>query len=107
MDRRQGQTAHLAAPKTVHVGPKRNNAVMEQHGDATPRPGGERGVVTDESVSRYLQAVERADPAETPEPAAALAELLAARLEGTDAPRARRILESFAPTATVPSGEDQ
>lgn len=79
---------------------------MEQRGDATPQPGGELAVVTDESVARYLEAIERADPAETPEPAAALAELLAARLEGTDASRARRILESFVPTAASPPGED-
>ena len=78
---------------------------MNRHSDATSQPAGERGVVTDESVAHYLRAIERADPAEMPGPAAALAELLAARLEGTDAPEARRALELFAPTGDGPSGE--
>ena len=79
---------------------------MDRQGGTTSQPAGERGAVTDESVGRYLQAIEGADPAETPEPAAALAELLAARLEGSDAPEARRILESLAPTTDAPSGEE-
>ena len=79
---------------------------MDRHADATSHPAGEQRVISDESVARYLQAIESADPAETPEPAAALAELLAARLDGTDAPEARRILEAFAPAPAAPSGED-
>ena len=79
---------------------------MDRPSDATPQPAGEREVTADASVARYLEALERSDPAETPEPAAALAELLAARLDGTDAPEARRILESFAPTTDTPSSED-
>lgn len=79
---------------------------MDRYGDATSQAPRERGVISDEAVARYLEAIEGADPAETPEPAAALAELLAARLEGTDAPEARRILESFAPTIEAPSDED-
>ena len=55
--------------------------------------------MTDETIAHYLRAIEQADAADTPAPAAALAELLAARLEGTDAPAARETLESFAPTA--------
>ena len=78
---------------------------MDRHGDATSQPAGAQGVITDESVAHYLHAIESADPAETPEPAAALAELLAARLEGTDAPGARRVLDSFAPTPEAPSRE--
>lgn len=70
------------------------------------QPAGERAVIGDDSVARYLQAIEAADPAVIPEPAAALAELLAARLEGTDAPEARRILESFAAAGEPPSGEN-
>lgn len=62
--------------------------------------------MSDDSVARYLQAMEGADPAVIPEPASALAELLAARLEGSDAPEARRVLESFDSTGDPPSGED-
>ena len=57
-------------------------------------------------MARYLQAIEEADPAVIPEPATALAELLAARLEGSDAPEARRILESFAPASDPAPGEE-
>lgn len=50
----------------------------------------------DEGFEAYLEAVERCDPAEAAEPAAALAELLAARLEGRDHPEARRVLDELA-----------
>ena len=52
--------------------------------------------MTDEVFTSYLDAVEQGDAADAPEPAAALAELLAARLEGRRAPAAREALESFA-----------
>ena len=107
MDRQAtGTPAPDRAKGGVQGRPKRNNAVMDPRGDTSAQPAGERGVMSDDSVARYLQAIEGADPAEIPEPAAALAELLSARLEGTDAPEARRILESFAAAGDPPSGED-
>ena len=51
--------------------------------------------MTDETIVSYLRAIEQGDAADAPAPAAALAELLAARLEGTDAPAARKVLESL------------
>lgn len=105
MDRLRRETARFDRLRGLHTGPKRNNAVMDRHRDSTPHPAGEQEVVSDQAVAHYLRAIERADPAETPEPAAALAELLAARLEGSAAPEALRILESFAPTGDTPSGE--
>lgn len=78
---------------------------MDRQDDTMSQPAGERAVIGDDSVAHYLQAIEEADPAAIPEPAAALAELLAARLEGTDAPESRRILESFAATSDPPSVE--
>ena len=59
----------------------------------------------DESIASYLAALERGDAADAPAPAAALAELLAARLEGTEAPEAREVLESLAPVDDQPRGE--
>ena len=53
--------------------------------------------MTDEAISSYLMAIEQGDAADSPAPAAALAELLAARLEGRDAPEAREVLESLTP----------
>lgn len=58
--------------------------------------GGGEGGGLDEGFEAYLEAVERCDPAEAAEPAAALAELLAARLEGRDHPEARRVLDELA-----------
>lgn len=107
MHRRRPGAGTRPAARGVHDAAKRNNAGMDRDRDTTSPPTGEPGVTTDASVARYLEAIERSDPAETPEPAAALAALLAARLEGTDAPEARRILESFAPTTDAPSSEDQ
>lgn len=59
----------------------------------------------------YLEAVERCDPADAAEPAAALAELLAARLEGRDHPEARGVLDELsfpgraAPEAALGRGQ--
>ena len=49
----------------------------------------------DEQIAGYLHAIEQADAADVTAPAAALAELLAARLEGREAPEAIAALESF------------
>ena len=54
-------------------------------------------VLTEEAVERYLDAIMHGDAADVAAPAAALAELLAARLEHRAAPEARALLESFAP----------
>ena len=85
-------------------GRKRNNAGMMEPDIPTPETEAEPGVISDETVYRYAAAIEKADPADVAAPASALADLLAARLEGTDAPAARAVLEAFAP-APHPSAE--
>lgn len=58
--------------------------------------GGGEGGPPGGGFEAYLDAVEGCDPADAAEPAAALAELLAARLEGRDHPEARRVLDELA-----------
>lgn len=77
---------------------------MDRPGD-TPAPSG--GGATDEDLDRYLRALEQTDAEDAPEPAAALAELLAARLEGADDPEARAVLDPPDPPADRPGPEDQ
>jgi len=76
---------------------------MDRPGD-TPAPS---GGATDEDLDRYLRALEQTDAEDAPEPAAALAELLAARLEGADDPEARAVLDPPDPPADQPGPEDQ
>ena len=64
--------------------------------EPAPDPGGGEDSRLDGDFEAYLEAVERCDPADAAEPAAALAELLAARLEGRDHPEARRVLDELA-----------
>lgn len=52
--------------------------------------------LAEEEVDRYLDALIQADAMDIVVPAAALAELLAARLEHRSSPEARALLESFA-----------
>ena len=68
---------------------------MDRPGEP-PAPAG--GGATDEDLERYLRDLEQTDAEDAPERAAALAELLAARLEGADDPEARAVLDPPAPT---------
>lgn len=77
---------------------------MERPGE-NPAPAG--GGATDEDLDRYLRALEQTEAEDAPGPAAALAELLAARLEGADDPGARAVLESLPPPGGRPGPEDQ
>ena len=70
---------------------------MTGEGNPSSTPADE--VLTEEAVERYLDAIVQADAVEVAAPAAALAELLAARLEHRAAPEASELLESFAPAA--------
>lgn len=67
---------------------------MDRPGD-TPAPAA--GGATDEDLERYLSDLEQTDAEDAPERAAALAELLAARLEGADDPEARAVLDPPGP----------
>lgn len=73
---------------------------MDRPGD-TPAPAA--GGATDEDLERYLRELEQTDAEDAPERAAALAELLAARLEGADDPEARAVLD---PPEARPGPED-
>lgn len=66
-------------------------------GEVTPSIAPEDAILTDEAVERYLNAISLADAVDVAAPAAALAELLDARLAHRSAPEARELLESFAP----------
>lgn len=96
MDTRPGRSFQTPFHSVVEHGrPKRNNVIMSKEG----KPywtAGEYEVLTEEEFSRYLDAMKEADTVDTPDLANALAELLAARLDGRDAPDARTVLESFA-----------
>lgn len=50
---------------------------------------------TDAAIESYVRAVEGSDASRVAGPAAALAELLEARLGGTDAPEAREVLDDL------------
>ena len=58
-------------------------------------PGPEDQPPTDTTIESYVRAVEGLDADRLSGPAAALAELLEARLGGADAPEARRILDDL------------
>ena len=76
---------------------KRHNATMTGEGNPSSTPEDE--VLTEEAAERYLEAIMQADAVDVAAPAAALAELLAARLEHRAAPEGRETLESFATNA--------
>lgn len=69
-------------------------------------PAPAAGGATDEDLERYLRDLEQTDAEDAPERAAALAELLAARLEGADDPEARAVLDRPAPPEARPGPED-
>lgn len=58
-------------------------------------PESEDKAPTDTTIESYVRAVERLDASRVAGPAAALAELLEARLGGADAPQARRLLDDL------------
>lgn len=55
-------------------------------------------------IETYLSAVENLDAGEVTGPAVALADLLEARLEGADAPDARRVLDDLVSASRDESG---
>jgi hypothetical protein len=58
-------------------------------------PASEDAPPTDAAIESYVRAVEGLDASRVAGPAAALAELLEARLAGTDAPQVREMLDSL------------
>lgn len=58
-------------------------------------PGSEDQRPVDSTIESYVRAVEGLDASRVAGPAAALADLLEARLGGTDAPEARRLLDDL------------
>ena len=81
----------------------RNNATMNPQDETSRRTGGEGDGVAEEPLASYLAAIEQGDAADAPAPAAALAELLAARLDGTRAPAAQELLDSLVRAADGPA----
>lgn len=63
--------------------------------DPPPNPGSEDQRPVDSTIESYVRAVEGLDASRVAGPAAALAELLEARLGNTDAPEARRLLDDL------------
>lgn len=59
------------------------------------RSGSEDKTPTDATIESYVRAVEGLDASRVAGPAAALAELLEARLAGTDAPGACEVLDNL------------
>lgn len=59
------------------------------------RPESDDKPPADTTIESYVRAVEGLDAGRVAGPAAALAELLEARLAGTDAPAARRLLDDL------------
>ena len=84
-------------------GSARNNATMNPQNETSRRTGGEGDGVAEEALASYLAAIEQGDAADAPAPAAALAELLAARLDGTGAPAAQELLDSLVRPAGGPA----
>ena len=68
---------------------------MSQAREQPTHPGPEEQPPTDSTIEYYVRAVEGLDAGRVAGPAAALAELLEARLAGADAPQARRVLDEL------------
>jgi len=68
---------------------------MSQAREHPTHPGPEDQPPTDTTIESYVRAVEGLDADRLAGPAAALAELLEARLGGADAPEARRVLDDL------------
>ena len=76
------------------------NEAHDLPGDARP----EEAVHRDAGIEAYVSAVEEMDVGEVTGAAAALADLLEARLEGADAPDARRVLDDLVSASPDDSG---
>ncbi len=63
--------------------------------ERTIHPGSDDQRPVDTTIESYVRAVEGLDASRIAGPAAALAELLEARLANTDAPEARQLLEDL------------
>jgi len=68
---------------------------MSQAREQPTLPEPEDQPPTDTTIESYVRAVEGLDAGRVAGPAAALAELLEARLAGADAPQARRVLDDL------------
>lgn len=68
---------------------------MSQAREQPIHPGAEDKPPTDVTVESYVRAVEGLDASRVAGPAAALADLLEARLAGTDALEARQVLDDL------------
>lgn len=68
---------------------------MTQAREQPAHPASEDMPPTDAAIESYVRAVEGLDASRVAGPAVALAELLEARLAGTDAPQAREMLDNL------------
>ena len=68
---------------------------MSQAHKRSTHPGSEDKPPTDTTIESYVRAIEGLDAGRVAGPAAALAELLEARLGGTEAPQARQVLDDL------------
>ena len=68
---------------------------MSQAREQPTHPGPEDQPPSDTTIEDYVRAVEGLEADRLAGPAAALAELLEARLGGADAPEARRVLDGL------------
>ncbi len=68
---------------------------MSQVHKRSTHPGSEDKPPTDTTIESYVRAIEGLDAGRVAGPAAALAELLEARLGGTEAPQARQVLDDL------------
>ena len=100
---RRGHGGGSIPAENRQPGTARNNATMNPQHETSRRTGSEGDGVTEEALASYLAAIEQGDAADAPAPAAALAELLAARLDGTGAPAAQEVLDSLVPPAGDPA----
>lgn len=72
---------------------------MSQAREQPTHPAPEDTPPTDAAIESYVRAVEGLDASRVAGPAAALAELLEARLGGTDARQAREVLDNLVAAA--------
>lgn len=68
---------------------------MSEARERPAHPESEEELPADSTIETYVRAVEGLDAGRVAGPAAALAELLEARLAGADAPQARRLLDDL------------
>ena len=68
---------------------------MSQARERPTHPASENNPPVDTAIDSYVRALEELDASLVAGPAAALAELLEARLGGADAPQARQVLDDL------------